>query len=116
MSDRKQFFLGIMSTAIEGGIDYWASVRNVVSDEDLNYLSYEVRDFEDKTMPWKQITPEVVEETYKKILDPNCTLGLSVDVVEHFAEAYKELDAGMLDASDADVIIQVAAFGYVACS
>jgi hypothetical protein len=113
---RRQFFLDIMSTAIEGGIDYWAAVDEVDRDKDGEYLFFKVRDSEDRTDPWRAVSPLEIEAAIEKIKAG------SVKVADHYLQAILKAEADMenmgvyIDADVADTIVQVAAYGEVVFS
>ena len=71
----QQFLLDVMTTAIEGGINYWAEIRQLKRDDKLNVLSFSVRDDGDGDPDgrikdeWTHITPFQIGEAIKKILD-----------------------------------------------
>lgn len=104
-----QFFMDILTTAVEGGINGWAVIRNLKRDEDLNVLSFECRDAEDPSEPWAEVNLDKIPPALNKI-----KLG-DVKVAKDYRHtimlAYADLDASNIDAMMADIIVQVAAFG-----
>jgi hypothetical protein len=141
-NETREFLLDVMVTAIEGGIGYWARAHNVQRDPDLNYTQFTLFEFENvaedlnigliwpadwdtidqyvldnpDSVPQYHITVERVEQAYRKMLADYILDGTQVaasDYMDRFVQAWAEKDAGVLDALDADIIIQVACFGEV---
>jgi hypothetical protein len=113
-ADKRQFLLDVMCTAIEGGITGWARARDIErTASEGDYLSFKVRDAEDSTDPWHDITPEKIEEAIAKIGDPSCDVKAAADYRDQITAAYADLDAGNIDGELADIIVQVAAYGEV---
>jgi hypothetical protein len=106
----------VMCIALEGGIGYWASVRNIKRSEGANweYLSFEARDMEDKDAPWRVVDAEAIRRGIKLVLSPGFKLGS--EFLSQVALANSHKDAGFLDAYGADVIVQAACFGEVVFS
>jgi hypothetical protein len=106
----------VMCIALEGGIGYWAVVRNVKRTEgsDWEYLSFEARDMEDKDAPWCVVDAEAIRRGVRLVLGPGFTL--CGEFLSQVAKANSEQDAGYLDAYGADVIVQAACFGEVVFS
>ena len=98
----------IMCTAFEGGSDYWAFARNVERDN-YNYISYELCDEEEyydeeedeEAVKWALVNKQTVAEGCR----------ISIEKGQPYAEYILQKDAGMIDANDADCIIQYACFG-----
>lgn len=112
-----------LTTAIEGGINYWAEGREFVrqqgGEQDGYYISCELRPSDDegeafeegdKRNGWQRVGPAEIEAAMFKIAAGNlCGKHIRDDVVADL------LDPGALPvvASTADVIIQIALFGEI---
>lgn len=119
-----EFLRDIMSLSLfDGGSSYWAEARNIdvsgVGPSDL--VSFDIRPHRHEGLPftkgdprngWKTITPEVVEQAIQKIIAPGAKL-VNERHVSTISDAYRLRDAGVTDIEDADVIIQIAAFGEI---
>jgi len=114
MPPKTQLYSDILCTAYEGGIDYWAACRNVERDGNGEYLSFEVRDCEDRTEPWVPVNIENVRTAVNKIITKQTKI--SDDYRDTIKESYDENDASNIDAGLADYIVQIAAFGELAFS
>lgn len=95
-----EFVKDVITTAIEGGINYWANTlaykpsagRATIQDLDSD-LVYEVR-------------PEDVKATMQSIVN----YWMPTEVPQHLIDLIKAGDAGNIDADDADMIIQLTVF------
>jgi hypothetical protein len=94
-------FLGdLLTTAVEGGINYWAGVESLDRDDDLRVTWIRLRDLVD---------------------DRPCgvvTRSHMFDGLQRFCDAYRgdvpaKLDDGDFDAEDCDVMLQLGVFGEV---
>lgn len=92
-----QFLLDLMTTAVEGGINYWGAVIDLNRDSDLNVLNFEVTDFEG-------------EEAYTYSVDSIAMLNALQALIKAYPWRVKMLD-GDYDAEDADCVVQFACFG-----
>jgi hypothetical protein len=112
MTEREQFLSDILTTAVEGGIGYWAEVCDIVSDDVQNVLSFKVRDFEaSPSEPWKEVTLQGIEEAITLVKEEKVKIGKFTRNDILFADC--DQDAGMIDAEAADVLVQIAAFGEI---
>lgn len=98
----------ILTTAVEGGIGYWAALDNHLRDPDGSWVcitvvpSEEDDEFERKTIDYldlKKVTRDVANGQYN----------LREDIVQ----AVKSGDPGNIDAEAADCLVQIACFGEV---
>jgi len=131
-AERVQFLHDVMITALEGGVGYWSVADQIVRHEndDLWYASYRLFCRDDDE-------PDGISECGKDeggkctghLIDPDAIargMGLATrperdsDEIgwhysnrRHVIEANRENDAGEIDASDADCIVQLAAFEKV---
>lgn len=107
--ERKQFLTDVLTTAVEGGINYWASVDEYEWDVPLGEAYVVVRDMEDDT-------------THRVDLDV-IAKGIGIEVAgkwdpgSYFAQFVianrTNGKDGDFDASVADVILQAGIFGKV---
>lgn len=106
-----QFAGDVLTTAVEGGCSYWASVRDVIRDDSLTVISASFREAEDTSADRMKITLASIAEGIRRVLTP----GFSVrdDLRALIAHAATENDASNIDAKAADVIVQAAAYGEI---
>lgn len=95
----------ILTTAREGGCDYWAAMNKSVRDDELNVLSFQARDHEDEDSEWMTVDKDTVIKGITTLCaDPKwCKMRIVSEILKG--------DEGDLDADDCDVIIQVGLFG-----
>lgn len=118
--ERKQFIFDVFVTALEGGIGYWANVSKYCFSkntdcgikEDLDGFYAKVSDCEgDEIFPDNSvINHEVIVKGINKIAKYN-DLKISNSIRERIKEANRLNDAGIIDANDADCIVQVGLLG-----
>ncbi len=111
----QEFLRDIICTAVEGGINYWAFPLKAQFDDSGDYLS----------APIEEIEAQELGGTKKRLnLDDSSILrGIQVllgfkgqvatDIVGNVMNAVKECDAGYIDATAADCIVQAAMFGEI---
>lgn len=129
-SDERARFLGdIISTAVEGGTNYWAQVSQY---QYVDYFTGEVRTVVGETVgadaravlhPLNDDETGYVQDGRTVTLDDvaralgmirgDTPLHLNVRIRARIMAADRASDAGDLDADDADVIVQVAILGDV---
>jgi hypothetical protein len=113
MELKDAFLAAVLCTAIEGAIEYWASVPkdSVVSRED-DYVSAKIveseastdgEDPKEKTIGYAELADGIRKALLVNPLDP--------DIRASILQAVCEDDAGFIDAQAADVIVQMAVFG-----
>jgi hypothetical protein len=119
LSEREQFFSDVLTTAVEGGINYWAAVSNYCfEDEDGNDVpaSVTVHEMDDETGDYKEpgvpITTKEIGAAITKILGEEMKYIPSRTRADIFAASI-ENDAGDIDADIADTIMQIAVLGEV---
>ena len=104
------FFTDILTTAVEGGIDLWASARRHELG-DAGYRRLEVTDH-DGELGWQLLDATVVSRGVAIILQDGQTV-----VDEGWAGKLREARAAgnssLIDAELADYIVQVGLFGEV---
>ena len=113
--ERTDFLAGVLVTAIEGGIGYWAETRNYryAHDGDGNLLtaSAEVRDAENGNGDWMPATLGTVQAGINEIKEGN--IRLSRRVVGQVLAADRENNAGEIDAESADCVLQAGLLGGI---
>lgn len=105
-----EFLQDIMTTAVEGGINYWASLAVVRRDVEKNVMAFLCRDVEDSTDPWHQINEDEIEKALDKICECSSPIAIGEQYRDMIRKAYRTLDAGLIDADLADIIVQIAAY------
>lgn len=114
-TEKEQFYDDVLTTAVEGGINYWAQVKTYDWSEDGETVAT-VRDagFEDgEPGEWVVVDRAKLRHAVAVIMDKSSDLDLSDFHRGNIAQAYRENDAGYLDAFDADAVVQVAVLGNV---
>jgi hypothetical protein len=124
---RQEFLADVITTAVEGGINYWSTVSGYkwffpdldggsAEHEEGMANAYVTVHPEDEDVSF-YIDTEKIEEAINRILDagpvgPNKSGGLLTRYGwSQVCLASKESDAGEIDADIADCIVQVACFG-----
>lgn len=112
---------GVLETAHEGGINYWALVSdwqmadNPEAQDDLDrrlLLSFKVRDIEDPAhSEVHEIDHEKLAFAIQQVLDSNAML--RKDIRESIVRSVMAGDAGDIDAEAADCLVQIALFGSI---
>lgn len=121
MTDREQFLSDVLTTAVEGGINYWAAVSEYKwCDENDNNIpaSVRVHELDDTTGEYMEpgvfITTKEIGRAIARIMDVNDEIKhLGNHVRKDVFAASMENDAGDIDADIADVIMQIAVLGEV---
>lgn len=135
---RNQFYSDIIVTAAEGGCYYWADFKdynrpdmaghfqccnspadmghmfgcpeNAKSNHNAANVSFKVRDMGDPDEPWTLINNDAIGRALSMLKEGKVKTGRGQ---KFWAEVYRTMDAGNIDASDADVIVQVACYGEI---
>lgn len=124
-AERAQFLTDVIITAAEGGIQYWAVILSYKwhlpnlpggtgepGPDGTAAASLRLRpDEEDADVHTVKLSD--VAHALNVIADLSRPLYLHSTDRTRIAEAARENDGGKIDADDADVIVQVAAFGNV---
>ena len=107
--------IDIMTNAFETGIAYWVTrAKDLIRDDELNYLRYLLLPEDSEPGTWFEVTPEKVWAAVEKIASGEvparkdirqCALWWTVD------EDYME--TANPDAETDDVAVQVAIFGKI---
>lgn len=121
----------IMSCAVEGGINYWATVRNIVLDgtkeSDPHYISFEVADSDEVweheyegTGPepaWQKVTKEIILKGLQIMMaakDEDLNgIGMTPKYRASIRDYLVEGNIDELDAGDSDSVLQVGVYGKV---
>lgn len=135
-----QFYADIIITAVEGGIGYWSrgyeyawsdekpeitSITVVQTDEAYEALDYTPAFFEgygflDRKVAegderLKDVTHFVglkeIRKAVSKVRGKDEIAYVSDEWRQRIRDAYRDRDAGMIDANDADTLFQIAALG-----
>lgn len=137
-ADRTQFLADVLTTAVEGGIGYWARIMESKRAEDGSWLEITVVEYEDAYDDEALgLRPGDCYESLDNLWDTGRealakhTHVVTLDKVAHALNevisgdyVHKEMtariflanrsnDAGEIDAYDADAVVQVAALGEV---
>ena len=118
-----QFVRDVLCTAIEGGSNYWAQFENARTVQG-NYVAevseLDVCEYGDESTEQSRhrIDTDKIREGMRRLLARDFNIEASHG---HAAQRYTwtlqrtilENDAGMIDADDADVILQLACFGHI---
>jgi len=98
----------VICNAAEGGSTHWGLIRNYRHHVDGVEVpaSFEVRDMEDPADPWNTITSEKITEALKRC-------AATGPRAFRYRQALRNPDDADFDAEDADVLVQVAAYGSV---
>ncbi|WKW85548.1 hypothetical protein SEA_REYNAULD_96 [Rhodococcus phage Reynauld] len=125
-----EFLSDVLTTAIEGGINYWAHVSGIQAERDrfgndLN-ASASIAEKEcegtDGTRPRHNITLQTIAVGLSMVLKQAREVRIAdgadhtrstLGYLERLAEYILAADAGMIDAGDADTIVQLGLFGEV---
>lgn len=109
-----QTLLDLLVTAVEGGSNYWASIKSVERDADGNYLKVKVTELEksrdDVNRVNRYVVPEDLAQGLQRLaerIDSNHPQHFET-AGTHFADAL-----GDHDALTADVVLQMAVFGEI---
>jgi hypothetical protein len=111
MTKREQFLSDILTTAVEGGINYWASIRDVKRDNNYSILSFECRDSVSEDDHWCKICVDLIDDTILQIV--NRKVETYISFYNDIKLATSEEDASHIDAEDANDLVQIAAFGEI---
>ena len=115
---RTQFLTDVLTTAVEGGINYWAQVTSytwnteVVADRGVT-----ITDVEDSGATVRvtvaSIATALGKFTRGTAEEAAALVGVHPSYVSQIRTANRENDGGEIDAEYADMIVQVAALGEV---
>lgn len=110
--DRKEFLADVLTTAVEGGINYWAMVSNYNYDTPAE-TRVTVHELDDDGNPsgYVDITITEIARAIQSVLITDTSLPSHVRST--IRETNAENDAGDIDAELADVIMQFAVLGRI---
>jgi len=105
----------VLTTALEGGIGYWAVARNIERDDDLWITRVDLAEEEDAPDNWHtMLAPDVRRGiTALSVMINEATVHPNSEIGRGFADCLSDRDDGfaMADATLADAIVQCALFG-----
>lgn len=109
---QEQLLFDIMTTAVEGGINYWAYSLSVSREANLDVFAFSCK--ANGVYSRLDVDASKVLTGIQRVLSP----GFSVrrDIREALTLSLAENDASNIDAEAADVIIQAALFGEITYS
>lgn len=113
-SVRDEFYDDVLITAVEGGIGYWSLGKDYRWSDD-GPTSVDVREDNgevDEPGPWVHVDRASMVRAFS-VLRSDADLSLADSIRKRLVAAWREADAGGLDASDADIVVQVAVLGDV---
>ena len=117
--ERTQFLTTILTTAVEGGINYWADTKDYAWQFEEGMAAWahvNVRESNegDEPGPWRTVTIDTIAHGLSVIKKRSDIPYLGTHVRKLIIGADYTLDEdGEIDADLADVIVQVALFGEV---
>jgi len=105
----------VLTTALEGGIGYWAVAKNLERDDELWITRVDLAEEEDAPDDWHtMLAPDVRRgiETLSRMIHQG-TVHPNSEIGRGFADALSDRDDGFAcaDATLADAIVQCALFG-----
>ena len=116
-----------LTTAIEGGINYWAKGRNfkrIPKDQEFAgfYLSCDIKadtgegdafPTGDKRNGWQHISQGRICEAIERILDPSLPKLMRSEIIDDIRADWNDPDECRSDAETADCVMQIACFGEI---
>ncbi len=111
---RQQMLKDLLTTAVEGGIDYWCAAKRVQREPGTGNVLAVIgpMDVEDEDTKWPDITLDTVELGMRRLVDGSATARR--DIVGTVMTAWHQgLDKSNYDSETADVIVQVGLFGEI---
>tara|TARA_R100001244_G_scaffold94487_1_gene70944 strand:- start:382 stop:1020 length:639 start_codon:yes stop_codon:yes gene_type:complete len=110
-----QFIDDVLTAAVEGGINYWAEVHKISSEDNGSSCYKEVVVFDnesdDDDRELLSITPEVAAKGISLIL--GCKVTISRSIRASISDAVFSNDCGHIDAEGADCIVQAGLFDTI---
>lgn len=112
--ERTDFLAGILVTAVEGGIDYWADVQGYhvagILKDLLRDARTQVRDRAESD-EWKHLTLDIIALGISRIKEPGFKINETLRASILLGDV--ENDAGHIDSEGADVIVQAGLLGEI---
>ncbi len=102
----QEFLRDVLSTAICGGITYWADITEHTEDYCEIAPKEDSIDFEQQALSTAHIAIGI-----RKAMER--TPGCAMHIRRRITQAVQYQDAGCIDAGDADVIVQLAILGSI---
>ena len=126
-AERTDFLAGIIITAVEGGINYWAYARkyrwvdsngklygNALSRlQDASVEVCDVEDFDDGKGQWKKVTLDTIARGIGKIKRKEVSLSHGRRKIVIAADRDPDKHAGNIDSDIADCVLQAGLFGTI---
>jgi hypothetical protein len=121
-AERTDFLASVLSTAVEGGISYWASAKPGTykwgsengphTFGDAHYASITIREDDDgQTGPWRHVSEATIAQGIARVKRPD--FRINTQLLGDILTGDRNNDAGEIDADGADVIVQAALFGKI---
>lgn len=108
--DRAEFLAYTVVAAVEGGINYWAEIKDYQWREDDNgRMTTASASVRAERGEWRELTPETIEAGIAKLKTGEVEINKTVLSWIVTGDALN--DATDIDATAADCIVQVALFG-----
>jgi hypothetical protein len=101
----------IMTTALEGGIGYWAATRCVVRNTGGYIESFECQKSDEPSSEWFYVDGTLIELGMQRVLAPE--FEVCRDILHAVFDAKRERDSSYIDVESADVIVQAALFNEI---
>ena len=115
INNQTDFLSCVLVTAVEGGIGYWAEVRNYHWTEDTNHnllsASAEIKIEDTNESEWQTLNLDVIRNGIEKI--QNNEVNINRDMLKSIVAGNITNDAGEIDSDGADCIVQAALFGEI---
>lgn len=109
----EEFLTDILTTAAEGGINYWVSESKcIIRSKTFEWLTFEVKPQDSEI--WYKVDPTSVFQGLQSIVAAKFVV--NPDVKAGIREAIASNDASNLDADDVDCIVQAGLFGEIVYS
>jgi len=108
--ERTDFLGGVLVTAVEGGVNYWAEPRcyDWREDERHNFTHVAVELREDGSSEWRKVGLDTIERGIEAIRSGRVSLNREITAAIWAGDSAN--DAGEIDAEGADCIVQAGLF------
>lgn len=102
----------ILTTAVEGGIGYFAVITDSKRTPDLDWVEVTIEDAEDPSGPaFEPVTVKATQMEHAARQMVQDDYNLNGEMKERIRLTLRDRDAGRIDAYDAQAVFQQAAFG-----
>lgn len=105
---REEFIRDVMTTALEGGISYWATVKGMVMVEGYPEI-FQVREHGVMDAAWSTVDFSRIELGIARIISGE--MEICKEIRDAVTIASRDNDACNIDVDGADCIVQAAVFG-----